>query len=640
MPRPTAILALLSIGAALLLFLLSAAPLAQGDTLHRILLWHALAPRLAMGLLCGAALGLAGALFQQVLRNPLAEPGTLGIFAGERLALAAVTLWAPGWLALGQPLVATAGAVLAMLLVLLLSRQQGFAPLAVILAGLVVSLALDAGNRALVLLNFEALSDLWITLAGGLGQGSWSMPLALLPWLGGAAVLAALLRRPLALLELGEAGARGLGLPLPLIRALGLGVAVLLGAAVAGTAGGIGFVGLAGPALARGTGARPPGQRMLGGSLMAAGLLAMTDQALRLLAEPDIPAGGVTALLGAPPLLWLMRRMPRGMAGPVADVPLAKVARPAGPLLLLGVALLLAVGVALCLGRLPDGTWHWAGGAALEPLLTWRAPRLVAALAAGAMLGAAGVLIQRLTGNPMASPELLGVSAGAGLAMMLGVLLLGSTDRLLLTGLAAMGAGSVLAVLLLLGRRSGFSPDHMLLAGVALTMLAGAVTVLLLAGGDPRMALLLGWLAGSTYTVTVKDAWLAVAVAVPLLLATPLAARWLTLLPLGPAVGRGLGLALGRARLALLLLTAGLTAAATLLVGPLSFTGLMAPHLARMLGLRRPLPHLAGAALAGALVIALADWLGRTAAFPWQLPAGLVATLMGSAYVIWLLARR
>jgi iron complex transport system permease protein len=115
----------------------------------------------------------------------------------------------------------------------------------------------------------------------------------------------------------------------------------------------------------------------------------------------------------------------------------------------------------------------------------------------------------------------------------------------------------------------------------------------------------------------------------------PFAARWLEILPLGTSSARAVGLNVGVARLMLLLLTALATAAATLVVGPLSFVGLMAPHMARLLGLQRPMVQLFGAAIIGALLMVTADWLGRSILFPWQIPAGLVATLIGAPYLLW-----
>ncbi|RVB58288.1 iron chelate uptake ABC transporter family permease subunit, partial [Mesorhizobium sp. M7A.F.Ca.CA.001.06.1.1] len=120
----------------------------------------------------------------------------------------------------------------------------------------------------------------------------------------------------------------------------------------------------------------------------------------------------------------------------------------------------------------------------------------------------------------------------------------------------------------------------------------------------------------------------------------PFFMRWLDILPLGSAAVQGLGINLKRARLLVLLAVAALTAASTLIVGPLTFIGLMAPHLARRLGLSRALPQAIGAVLAGALIMVAADWVGRIAIFPRQIPAGLVATLIGGPVLMWLLRRR
>jgi ABC-type Fe3+-siderophore transport system permease subunit len=161
-------------------------------------------------------------------------------------------------------------------------------------------------------------------------------------------------------------------------------------------------------------------------------------------------------------------------------------------------------------------------GGELDLLLPWRAPRIAAALGAGFMLATAGVVLQRLTGNAMASPELLGVSSGAALALILAAVFLPGLGRLALTGVAGLGALAALLAVLSLGRRSAFSSEHMLLAGTALTTIAGAFMVALLFSGDPRTTLLLGWLAGSTYGVSGRDAVITCGLALAAALILPL----------------------------------------------------------------------------------------------------------------------
>ena len=115
--------------------------------------------------------------------------------------------------------------------------------------------------------------------------------------------------------------------------------------------------------------------------------------------------------------------------------------------------------------------------------------------------------------------------------------------------------------------------------------------------------------------------------------------RPLALLPLGAGVSQGLGLRLAPARLALILLAGLGTGAATVLVGPLSFVGLMAPHMARRMGLARPGDHVTGAALTGAGLMLAADFGARMAGFPYELPLGLFATLLGAPWLLFLLMR-
>jgi ferric hydroxamate transport system permease protein len=157
------------------------------------------------------------------------------------------------------------------------------------------------------------------------------------------------------------------------------------------------------------------------------------------------------------------------------------------------------------------------------------------------------------------------------------------------------------------------------------------------ATGDPRALLLMGWMAGSTYRVDAVGASVAVAIALAMLPVLPVLARQLDHLSLGAAHARALGIPVERSALLVLCGAGLLTATATLIVGPLSFVGLMAPHMARRLGFARCLPQLAAAALLGAAVMVTADLLGRTVHFPWQIPAGLLSALIGAPVLFILL---
>ncbi|MGM0984378.1 MAG: Fe(3+)-hydroxamate ABC transporter permease FhuB [Pseudomonadota bacterium] len=598
-------------------------------------------PRLAMSLLAGGGLALAGVLMQQVLRNPLAAPTTLGVASGANLALMAATLLAPGLLLAGREWVALAGGGGAMALVFALTWRRGLSPTVVVLAGLVVNLYAGALGMVLLLFHQETLKGLLIWGAGSLAQNGWGDAAFLAPRLLLGGLAAWLLLRPLMVLELDDASARSLGVSLKHLRLAGLGLAVFLTGCVVSVVGVVGFIGLAAPNIVRLAGARRLGPRLVWSTLLGALLLATTDLLLQRFAgtlPTLLPTGATTAALGAPLLLWLIPRLRLEAGRPPGTATALAPRHPAPGRLAAGLALgvLAASLLALLLGQTAGG-WF---ATVEEAVLTWRWPRLLAAAASGVMLAIAGTLIQRLTANPMASPEVLGISGGSAIGLIAALFLLPAPGNLTLVTAGTLGALASLAVLVMLNRRSGFVPERLLLSGVAITALFDAVRAIVLAGGDPRGQQVIAWLSGSTYYVDPLSAAVVASLAVVLGLAARPFARWLDILPLGAATATALGVRVERARLALLLLVALLTACATLVVGPLSFIGLLAPHMARLAGFSRARAHLAGAALIGALLMVLADWLGRQLLFPAEIPAGLLASLLGGAYFMWGLRHR
>lgn len=600
-------------------------------------------PRLAICLLAGAALGLAGTLMQQVLRNPLASPTTLGVASGAQLALMMVTLLAPSWLLIGREWIAMAGGSLAMGLVFALAWRRQLNPVVIVFAGLVINLYLAAISMGLLLFFQEELKGLLVWGSGSLAQNSWSGVGYLLPRLLLAAMLAAVLVRPLAVLELDDASARSLGVSLKYLRFAGLGLAVFITACVVSVVGLIGFIGLAAPAMVRLLGVRKLAQRLLWAPILGALLLAATDLLLQTLSRfwpVLIPTGAMTALLGAPLLLWLIPRLGIKQSAPKANSSL-QLARHPAPTRLVGLMVLglaAAVIASLLFGQ-GMGGWGWPSWLRWQAQLEWRLPRTLAAGAAGVLLALAGTLLQRVSNNPMASPELLGVSGGTFMGVIAAALLLPALPlpMMLLGGL--VGAFACLLLLVLINRRNGFQPERILLSGIAITALFEPLQAIALANGDLRVQQLLSWMSGSTYYVTQPVALALVVLALLMLAACLLVSRWLDLMPMGPAVATALGIHLGRAQLTILLLVAVLTASATMVIGPLSFAGLLAPHLARLMGLVRARWHLLGAAGCGALLMVSADWIGQQILFPQEVPVGLVSTLLGGAYFMWCLRR-
>ncbi|MBP2550546.1 iron complex transport system permease protein [Neorhizobium galegae] len=623
--------------------LMGNADAATGSAMHRLVFLNSTLPRMATALLAGASLALSGALFQQVLRNPLASPTTLGISAGANLALVAVTLFVPGLLGFGRDLVALCGSAAAAGLVFLMGARQKFSPISLVMSGLVVSLWCGALSAVLMLLNERYLVSLFIWGAGSLSQQSWAIPLSLAPKLALVCLVVAAILRPLLLNELGDAGARALGVHMVRLRVVAVMAAVALAAFVTSAVGVIGFIGLVSPTIARLAGAPRAGQQLVWSTLIGAALLFLTDTALLATAgafADFLPTGAVTAIFGSPLLLILLPRLKIRHRLMEAEAPVSlnpATARLAKRLMLPAAVLVLAV--ALVFGRSPDLGFTLMPPDLSGDLLALRLPRIAAAFFSGAMLAVAGTILQRLTGNEMASPEVLGISAGATLGVAVAVFLVAAPGLGAQLGFSALGAFAVLSVIFLLAARSGLQPERVLLAGIALSAMVDAVIGVIGATGDPRAVFLLRWMSGSTYSVSAFGALMAAVLAVLLISGSAFMRRWLELLPLGSSAASALGVPVGRARFLLLTLAGLLSAAATMSVGPLSFVGLMAPHLSRQLGFVRATPQLFGGALIGGMLMVAADWLGRSLAYPYEIPAGLVSALIGAPFLILLMRR-
>ncbi len=613
--------------------------------LQQLMVHDGVLPRIAVTWLCGAALGLAGAATQQVLRNVLAEPMTLGVFPGAYLALSAATVFTPHWLAAGRDVIALAGAAAALATVFALAARRGMSPLALVLAGMIVNLCCGALSFALAISHYDVLTGLMIWGGGSFDQHDWHVAFALLVRLAPCIALLLSCVRPLTVFEVGDTVAGSLGISLRVTRGAVLLLTLLVTAFVVSEVGVIGFVGLGGPTLARLAGARRLRDRMLWAPLFGAALLWFADEAsqpLSALYGTVIPTGAITALLGAPLLLVMLPRLhgvpdlaraARLHSAPLSKRTLARIACTSGA------ALLFCVFVSLGTGRGLNG-WHISNLREIGELLFLRLPHVVAAAAVGILLALAGGIVQRMTGNPMASPDLLGITAGGALGLTGALFLTSQPGVPTFFVWCAGGAFLTLAALFLLSRASSYSPDTLVLTGVTISAIFQAVSTIAMASNDPRVLVLYGLLAGSTYNVSAFAAAVVAAIALFSLAVVPLCRRWLDVLPLGADVSTALGVDLARARLLLLLLASLMTAAATLVIGPLSFIGLMAPHMARMLGIRRPVALLFVSATLGAMLMVFSDWLGRWIVFPQEMPAGVMATLTGGFYLIVTMLRR
>lgn len=296
--------------------------LAQGEPLsqmERVVLWDIRLPRLAMGLLVGAALAVSGAAMQGLFRNPLADPGIVGVGAGAGLgAILAIVLGTvlPAWLTelTGNhltPVAAFLGGWGSTLLLYRVSTRHGRTSVAtMLLAGIALGALAGALSGLLVYIaDDRQLRDLTFWGLGSLAGASWAKALAAGPMILLAVITSLTLGRGLNGLALGEATAAHIGIDVQRMKSITiLAVAAATGAAVA-VSGGIGFIGIVVPHLLRLASGPDHRPLILNSALLGAILLVLADVIARVVIAPaELPIGIVTAVLGAPVFLWILLR--------------------------------------------------------------------------------------------------------------------------------------------------------------------------------------------------------------------------------------------------------------------------------------------------------------------------------------------
>lgn len=598
---------------------------------------YAQLPRLVMTLIVGAMLGLVGSLMQQLTQNSLTSPLTMGTSSGAWLALIIVSIWWPDAIADYSALAAMTGALLAFGLILLIAGLDNMTGLPMVISGMVINILLGAIAGAIILLHQDYAQNVFMWGAGDLAQNGWEMIEWLVPRLSPLVLLLLLAPRVLTLLRLGHQGAQARGLSVIPAFFLLMIIGIWLVSASITVVGLIGFIGLLTPNIVRALGARTPRMELVASVVFGALLLLLTDmlaQWLTLWFGQVVPSGVTAAAIGAPALIWFSRRQLKAQDGIAVALPGSRQRVSRG--LSVTVAALLAVGVALYFCYQPDSADTWF---ALPSDYQWslRWPRALTALCTGIGLALAGTILQRLIYNPLASPDILGVSSGATFALVFSSLFLGQSLLSTQWGTALAGSLAVLLVLILLGRKHQFAPSSVILTGIAMTALLQAFVQFCLAKGNQDSYKILQWLAGSTYRVTAEQATLLSGLVLALFVLSLMSSRALTLISISRSFATARGLNSAWMSLGLLVLVAMLCAVVTATMGPVTFVGLIAPHLARMLGAQQVKAQLLLGSLIGATTMLWSDWLGQVLLFPNQIAAGTLVAILGALYFLALL---
>ncbi|MCF3963882.1 iron chelate uptake ABC transporter family permease subunit [Streptomyces fuscigenes] len=283
----------------------------------------------------------------------------------------------------------------------------------------------------------------------------------------------------------------------------------------------------------------------------------------------------------------------------------------------------------------------FGGGTGADQLIvgTLREPRLVLGLLVGPAFGISGALVQTVARNPLASPDIIGISQGAGVVTV-GALTFGVTSYTLLPYLSILGGLTAAALVYVFAWRGGLHATRFVLIGIGFSIALKSVITLLMTKGDVLVAQqaqvwMTGSLNGRGYDEAAPMA-IALAVLTPAVLWAAYAQRTVSM---DDDTATALGIRLNRVRLGLVLIGVVLASVATGAAGPVDFVALMAPQIARRMTGTAQIPLLTSA-LTGAVVVVLGDLLAKTLFSPTELPVGVLTAAVGAPYLIWLLIRR
>lgn len=313
--------------------------------------------------------------------------------------------------------------------------------------------------------------------------------------------------------------------------------------------------------------------------------------------------------------------------------------------LLLTAAIGAGLVLSLALGAVPltlHDVWQaiWSEGSATATTIVWslRMPRAVLALLVGLNLAVSGTLLQAVLRNPLAAPDIVGVTAGAGLAATVALTLIDGLPAYLPL-FAFIGAMAAALCVYSISWQPGLgtSPTRMVLAGVAVSVMLGAFTTFLMVAFSDRVQQVVFWMSGNLVDATWADVMLILPYSAVGLAAAVLLIRPLNVLQLGDEVAIGLGTSVERTRQFALAAACLLAASAVSVAGLIGFVGLVVPHLMRMIVGHRHGRLLPAAAAAGAALLLWADLAARTALAPVELPVGILTALIGGPYFIYLL---
>ncbi|MEK3886420.1 iron ABC transporter permease [Bacillus sp. FSL K6-3431] len=597
-------------------------------------------PRFAIGCIAGAALAVAGMIMQSITKNPLASASTLGIHSGAYFFVVACAIFFPKASGNFPLVIAFGGGLVAAMLVWSLVGKT-LDPVRVALTGLIVSMLFSSFTGALQLFYSNEVAGLFLWGSGSLLQLDWSGVQFAWPWFTVTIIIALLLSRKLDVLLLGEEAAIGLGEKVGGIKALGWIIAILLASITVAVVGPIGFVGIIAPHIVRLLGFRLHFSMILGNIIVGATLLIGADVLVRLITQTqELPVGAMTAIIGGPLLIYLAIKMSKGKREKASALNGHDFfSRKWLVVLCISLIALLVLFISVLFGGTEFTPINNIVQELAHNIYVWdfRVPRILVSFLVGMLMAAGGMILQSVLRNPLADASVLGVTSGAGMVAMIFLIMFPGIPFYFIPVGAIIGALLAMGIILIFSFRSGFQPIMLVLIGISISAICSAIIQILVVKSKLNVTQALTWLSGSTYGSSWDHVLIA---ALTLILFFPIIyyfSRTYDVLLFGDELAIGFGLKTQKVRLYMIVLGVILSAISVAIVGTIGFIGLLAPHAARrMVGIKHQ--HIFPVTvLLGGILLIIADFLGRYLLAPKDVPAGLLVSLVGAPYLLYLL---
>ncbi|QKY71583.1 iron ABC transporter permease [Lentibacillus sp. CBA3610] len=610
-------------------------------------------PRAVMGIIAGGALAVAGVVLQTVTKNPLSSASTLGIHSGTYFAVVFSTVFFPAALIGNGIIVAFIGGITTFLIVFSLSGGNRASPVRMVLAGMIVTFLFSSLTSLLQIFYENETAGLFLWGSGTLVQNDWSGVQFSLPIVAVGLMIIFIMTFRMDTLTLGDDVATALGQNVHLVKFISITAAVLLTSVTVSVVGPIGFVGLVAPHIIKLIGYRKHLPLVIASFIWGGNVLLFADVLARVI-DPsfsELPVGAITALVGAPWLIYLVLRMKRNKYGEENTSVIAGKASA-------GLSLKVVIPVLLGIIMITLFVSSASGNYGFEPVLLWnsifgesndfmlglimdlRLPRALVALVSGMILAVSGLIFQGVLRNPLADPSVIGITSGAGVGALLTMYVFSAAAVWIPVG-AIIGSFIFFVFVMVMAIRAQFQPTILALLGIGVSAFGQAIIQILVVRADLNVASALTWLSGTTYATGWSELlnyliW-PIVIVLPFVL---IRIRDLDTLSLGDDTAKGLGLKVMPVRFQLALLATLLAAFGVAAVGTIGFVGLIAPHLSRLLvgpSNQRLLPV---TMLVGGAMLVVADALSRTLLAPNEIPSGILVAIIGAPYFLWLMRKR